>query len=121
MKKRFGATKPLLLLLLLSVVVGAQERSPAVVFRDVTVIDMTGARPKPNMTVVVRGNRISEIGRRVTVPKNAEVVNAAGKFLIPGLWDPRPASVLRRANRKRDEPTSARDEFPPGHPRLPPS
>jgi imidazolonepropionase-like amidohydrolase len=87
MKKRLGATKPLLLLLFLSVASGAQERSPAVVLRDVTVIDMKGGRPKPNMTVVVRGNRISEVGRRVTVPKNAEVVDAAGKFLIPGLWD----------------------------------
>ena len=41
------------------------------------------------MTVLVTGNRVTEVGRsgRVSVPRNARVVDAAGKFLIPGLWD----------------------------------
>jgi len=41
------------------------------------------------MTVVIIGGRIAEIGNseQVRTPKNLETVNAAGKFLIPGLWD----------------------------------
>jgi imidazolonepropionase-like amidohydrolase len=39
--------------------------------------------------LVVTGERISAIGRAgtVAVPADAQVVDATGKFLIPGLWD----------------------------------
>jgi hypothetical protein len=55
----------------------------------VTVIDATGAPPKPEMTVVIIGDRITALGKtgKVRIPRNAEVINATGKFLIPGLWD----------------------------------
>src|SRR5579859_7487065 len=54
----------------------------------VTVIDVTGAAPQPDMTVIVRGGRIAEIknSSRKT-PKDAQIVDGHGKFLIPGLWD----------------------------------
>jgi len=57
--------------------------------KHITVIDMTGAPPRPNTTVVITGNRITAIGRagRVRVPSGAQIIDAAGKFLIPGLWD----------------------------------
>ena len=45
--------------------------------------------PKPDMTVDIEGGRIKAIGRtgRVRLPRGAQVIDAAGKFLIPGLWD----------------------------------
>ena len=76
----------ILLFTLCCVAVKAQEKS-AIVFRNAAVIDMTGEQPKPNMTVIVRGNRIAEVGKNIKIPKNAQVVDASGKFLIPGLWD----------------------------------
>src|SRR5262249_27368459 len=59
------------------------------VFTHVTVIDMTGAAAKPDQTVVIIGDRIAALGpgRKVKAPKDAQVVDGAGKFLIPGLWD----------------------------------
>jgi hypothetical protein len=61
----------------------------SLVFTHVTVIDATGASAKPDLSVVISGGRIVELGRtgRVRIPKDALVVNASGKFLIPGLWD----------------------------------
>ncbi|HEV3008177.1 MAG TPA: amidohydrolase family protein [Burkholderiales bacterium] len=55
----------------------------------VTVIDATGAAPRPDMTVVIDGGRITALGRasEVALPEKTHVVPAAGKFLIPGLWD----------------------------------
>ncbi len=83
-----------LLLIILQFAVGAAEVTQSVpsqplAFIHTTIIDMTGAKPKPNMTVVIIGNRIFAIGKtgRVSLPKNAQVIDAAGKFLIPGLWD----------------------------------
>ena len=56
---------------------------------DVTVIDATGAPAKPNMTVIITGDQITEIAKtgEVAIPKNAQVIDGKGKFLIPGLWD----------------------------------
>ncbi len=59
----------------------------SVVLRNVTLIDMKDEQPKPNMTVVISGNRIKEIGKSVKIPRNAQIIDAGGKFLIPGLWD----------------------------------
>lgn len=70
----------------------AQQRTSSrqdLVFTHVTVIDGTGAEAKPDMTVIIRDGRIAALGRSGTIrpPKSAQVVDASGKFLIPGLWD----------------------------------
>ena len=83
----------ILLLLLLPALSLAQANKnsspPAVVFAHATVIDMTGSAARPDMTVVIVGDRITEIGKsdKIKPPKDAMVVDATGKFLIPGLWD----------------------------------
>ena len=62
-------------------------QSQALVVRNVTLIDGTGAAAQPGMTVVVTGNRITAVGSNAAVPAGAQVVDGTGKFLIPGLWD----------------------------------
>src|SRR5260370_3196185 len=59
------------------------------VLTHVTVIDATVAAAKPEMTVVITSDRITELGptNKVRIPRDAQVVDATGKFLIPGLWD----------------------------------
>ena len=64
-----------------------QSQSQALEFTHVTIIDATGAPAKSDMSVVVTGNRITEIGKKVRAPQDAKVVDATGKFMIPGLWD----------------------------------
>ena len=51
----------------------------------VTVINST-APPLRDVTVIVRDGRIAEIGN-MTPPRDAEIVDGRGRFLIPGLWD----------------------------------
>lgn len=55
----------------------------------VTVIDATGSPAQPDMTVLIGGDRIAAVGRSgdVAVPAEARVVDARGKYMIPGLWD----------------------------------
>ena len=89
MKKSLG----LLFLPLLSCLLSAQHVSAgsgsALVLTHVTVIDVSGAAAKPDVTVIISGDRIRQIGRSGTMqlPQNSQVVDARGKFLIPGLWD----------------------------------
>ncbi len=79
------------LLLIFSVLLLARaepNRTQApLVFKHVTIVDVTGAAPRHDTTVVINGDRISAIGDNVSVPADAQVVDASGKFLIPGLWD----------------------------------
>ena len=63
----------------------AQNRP--LVITHVTVIDMTGAAPKSDMTVVISDKRILSIARTARIPKSGRVIDGTGKFLIPGLWD----------------------------------
>ena len=71
-------------LLFLSLVNHAQT---TLVIRDVTVIDMVDGKSRPGTTVIVKDQRIAEIGRKLKTPKDATVIDGRGKFLIPGLWD----------------------------------
>jgi hypothetical protein len=58
-------------------------------FTHVAVIDVVNGRATPDMTVIVSDRRITAVGKSGTLrpPTEAEVINANGKFLIPGLWD----------------------------------
>ena len=83
---------PAVLMLALLAAVGTTRGQVAprpVVITGVTVIDATGSPARPNMSVVITGERITDIGAagRVKIPRKAHVINAKGKFLIPGLWD----------------------------------
>ncbi|HEV2147295.1 MAG TPA: amidohydrolase family protein [Longimicrobiaceae bacterium] len=71
---------------------GAPPSPPApntLAITGVTVVDVTGGPSRPEQTVLVAGNRIVAIGRAadVRVPRGARVVDGAGRYLIPGLWD----------------------------------
>ena len=54
-----------------------------------TLIDGTGGPPVPEAIVVVRADRIVAIGKRdlVKIPQGAEVFDAKGLTLVPGLID----------------------------------
>lgn len=79
----------IVLLLVFGCVRQSRAQTGSLFITHLTVIDMTGAAPRHNMTVVIKGKRISAIGRagRVQIPYAAQVIDGSGKYLIPGLWD----------------------------------
>jgi imidazolonepropionase-like amidohydrolase len=54
-----------------------------------TLIDGTGAAPVPDATVVIHNGRIVAVAPRskVKIPKDANIVDAHGRTILPGLWD----------------------------------
>ena len=82
-------------LLLTSSACGLAERGSAagdavaVAITHVTVIDGTGAEPRPDQTVLIMGDRIGTIGPSadVKVPRKVRVVDGTGTYLLPGFWD----------------------------------
>lgn len=66
-----------------------QVAPPAVVIIEGgTLIDGNGGPPLRDVQILIEGNRIASIGRKgQNRQPNAQVINADGKFILPGLWD----------------------------------
>jgi imidazolonepropionase-like amidohydrolase len=76
----------LALALLLS---AAPARADDVAFTHVTVVDVVEGRLIRDQVVRISGERIVEVvpAAGARIPKATRVINAKGKFVIPGLWD----------------------------------
>lgn len=87
--------QPLLRLLLFVLIAGcaipphAPQDEPELILRGVTLIDGTGAAARGPVDVVVQGQRVVRIASPgdTRQPPTAKIVEAAGRYLIPGLWD----------------------------------
>ncbi len=78
-------------LLLAAIALGASasphgQGTPVVVIRGATLLTVTKGTI-PNGTIVLRGGRIEAVGASVPVPAGAQVIEAAGKFVSPGIID----------------------------------
>jgi imidazolonepropionase-like amidohydrolase len=62
---------------------------PVLAIVGASLIDGSGSALVRDAAVVVRGDRIVAAGPRgsVSIPEGAEVVDASGKTILPGLWD----------------------------------
>jgi imidazolonepropionase-like amidohydrolase len=65
-----------------------RPKSP-LVLQHARLFDPESGKIVPETTVVISGNRIQAVGRdgEVATPAGAEVMDAKGKMLLPGLWD----------------------------------
>ena len=67
----------------------ARRPQGSLAFRNARLFDPGSGKVLPGTTVVISGNRIQAVGQdgEVEIPQGAEVIDAAGKTLMPGLWD----------------------------------
>ena len=54
------------------------------VIKDVNIIPMNKKTVLKNMSVLIKDATIEKIGKNIKIPKNSEVINGKGKFLLPG-------------------------------------
>jgi imidazolonepropionase-like amidohydrolase len=83
-------SKWLLPLAIAALVALAAPRSSAansLVLTNATVIDVRTGRLLPDETVVIIGDRITALSPHAQIPADAKIVDAKGRFVIPGLWD----------------------------------
>jgi imidazolonepropionase-like amidohydrolase len=68
-------------------IAAAQSESFAIV--GGTLIDGTGRAPIADSAIVVHQGKIVAAGARkeIKLPKNAKIIDATGKHVLPGLWD----------------------------------
>lgn len=81
--------KHIYLLTVLFLAMSCSNNISITVFENVTIIGGNSETPQPEMTILIKGDRIQTIGKSgsVTYPKSARVFNGEDKFVIPGLWD----------------------------------
>jgi len=53
----------------------------------VSVVDPITGSSTANQRIIIQGDRIVAVGPGVQAPAGARVIDARGKFAIPGLWD----------------------------------
>jgi len=58
-----------------------------ILLRNATIIDGTGAPPQAKTDILIRNGRIARIDRGIESPQYAHVIDASGKYVIPGLID----------------------------------
>jgi imidazolonepropionase-like amidohydrolase len=70
-------------------VVTALGQAPPIAITHVTVINPGTSSVQTNRMVVIAGDRIASVSdaAKVQPPKNAQVIDATGQYLIPGFWD----------------------------------
>src|SRR6266566_3938399 len=85
----FGVCLALLFLVIPHLYSTYAQQVPTLVIEGGTLIDGNGGAPVPDSIVVIQGNKITAVSRKgqVARPAGARIINAAGKFVLPGLWD----------------------------------
>lgn len=65
------------------------SHSSTLAITGATLIDGTGTAPVQNAAVVIHKGRIVAAGpaSKVKIPRHAQIVDAHGKTILPGLWD----------------------------------
>ena len=91
--------KILLVMVCLLLAACAQTRPTTVAIRGVKVVDVIDGLLRADHTVLLAGRRIVAVGpaAEITVPDDADVIDARGRYLIPGLWDMHVHSVANVA------------------------
>jgi imidazolonepropionase-like amidohydrolase len=81
--------KPALILSALLFLAIGQAAAQPIAFTNITVIDVEEGVARPGMSVIVTGDRITDVGsmNEIDVPDGATIVDGTDKYLIPGLWD----------------------------------
>jgi len=81
----------LLLLTLFAVVIGstaeAQNSAAVLVLVHANLIDGVSPDVFPDATIVVRDGRIESVGKNVSAPTGAQVIDIKGRWLLPGFVD----------------------------------
>ncbi|MGH9791408.1 MAG: amidohydrolase, partial [Candidatus Acidiferrales bacterium] len=64
----------------------AQQASSVIVIQNATVMTVTKGNIEKG-SILIRNGKIAQVGRNISVPQGAEVIDASGMYVIPGIID----------------------------------
>lgn len=77
----------ILFISVLTLVAKGQIPAKRYLIRNANVIDVRSGRILTNTSILIDGERIASVGKKIKKQKEDSVVDATGKYVIPGLWD----------------------------------
>src|SRR5437762_13666540 len=88
--------------LALATVAGAQQtpaaaRPAATLIKNATVLTVTRGKLE-NTDLLLQNGKIAQIGKNLAAPAGAEVIDATGKFVMPGIVDPHSHTISDATN-----------------------
>jgi len=70
---------------LITPVFGQEKDLPVIAIKDVQIFN--GEKVLPQATVIIASGRVKAVGKNITLPPGAEIIDGRGKTLLPGLID----------------------------------
>ena len=64
----------------------APEAPPVILIQNATLLTVSHGTIEHG-SILIKGGKIAEIGQNIPAPKDAQVIDAAGQFVIPGIID----------------------------------
>ncbi len=64
----------------------AAESSPVILIQNATILTASHGTIEHG-SILIKGGKIAEVGASVKAPKDAQVIDAAGQFVMPGIID----------------------------------
>lgn len=78
----------------------AQEPVRPVAFLHANVVDGVGDQPLRDVTIVMAGGKVTQIGPNVAAPADAQVIDLRGRWVLPGFIDAHTHISTRDAARR---------------------
>ena len=96
-----------LLSFLTAAVAGSVIAQNAIVIRDATILTITHGTIEHG-SILIRGTKIAAVGTndQVSVPAGAQVIDAAGKFVLPGIIDTHSHTAVEGSVNEISQPNS---------------
>ena len=82
-------TRQLLIAMLAAGALGAQQpaAAPPTLIKNATILTVTKGRLE-NTDLLLQNGKIAQIGKNLSAPAGAKVIDATGKYVMPGIIDP---------------------------------
>ncbi|WBX84159.1 amidohydrolase family protein [Sphingosinicella microcystinivorans] len=64
-----------------------EQANTDLLFRNATLIDGTGSPPQAGVDILVSAGKVVAVGKALAVPAKGLVIDATGKFVMPGIID----------------------------------
>jgi imidazolonepropionase-like amidohydrolase len=92
----------LVTLLVTATAAGAQQPAAAAkvgptLIKNATVLTVTKGKLE-NTDLLLQNGKIAQIGKNLTAPAGAQVIDATGKYVMPGIIDPHSHSMADAIN-----------------------
>ena len=75
----------------------AARSAPATLIKNATILTVTKGTME-NSDILLQNGKIAAIGKNLTAPSGAEVIDGTGKFITPGIIDPHSHSMADAIN-----------------------